>query len=399
LGLRRSVSRQPQRDVEAKADPARTPTIRGRGVRLRLSRLEAYVLTQTLIGVGTAFVILATIIGLIDFVELSRSVGGRSELGFGHALLLTALNAPMLILGLLPFAFLFGVLGAFVTLNRRSELIAMRAAGVSAWRFIFPAAAAAMAIGVLTVALINPITSMMNARFEQERDALTDGFTQKAGAGTWIRQGDAQTQIVIHAQDHDQTFGVLRLKQVSLFISTPNRAQGLQFSRRIEASEARLFPGFWQLTGAREATPGAEALSYDSLSIPSSLDARAALERFASPKAVSFWGLARAITATEQAGFPATGYRLELQEQLARPMLFAAMSILAAAFSLRLVRLGGLAALAGSGVALGFVLFFFNEFCRALGTTGAIPPFAAAWTPPLLALLSGFALLCYTEDG
>jgi lipopolysaccharide export system permease protein len=44
-------------------------------------------------------------------------------------------------------------------------------------------------------------------------------------------------------------------------------------------------------------------------------------------------------------------------------------------------------------------LFFFNQFCQALGQTGAIPPFAAAWTPPLLALLSGFALLCYTEDG
>jgi lipopolysaccharide export system permease protein len=88
-----------------------------------------------------------------------------------------------------------------------------------------------------------------------------------------------------------------------------------------------------------------------------------------------------------------------MEEQLARPLLFAAMSILAAAFSLRLVRLGGMTMLAGSGVALGFVFFFFNEFCRALGSAGAIPPFAAAWTPPLLALLSGFTLLCYTEDG
>jgi lipopolysaccharide export system permease protein len=368
-------------------------------MRRRLYRIEIYVLTQTLIGVAAAFGILATIIGLIDFVELSRSVGGRTEISFARTLLLTALNAPTLILGLLPFAFLFGVLGAFVNLNRRSELIAMRAAGVSAWRFIFPAAGAAMAIGMLTVSLINPVASTMNAQFEKQRDELMAGFIAPAGKDDWIRQGDAQTQIVIHARSHDEDHGVLRLKQVSLFISTPNRAHGLQFSRRIEAAEARLMPGYWQLFGAREATPGAEALSYDSLSIPSSLSARAALERFASPKAVPFWGLARAITSTEQAGFSATGYRLELQEQLARPVLFAAMSILAAAFSLRLVRLGGLAALAGSGVALGFVLFFFNEICRALGTAGAIPPFAAAWTPPLLALLSGFTLLCYTEDG
>jgi len=79
--------------------------------------------------------------------------------------------------------------------------------------------------------------------------------------------------------------------------------------------------------------------------------------------------------------------------------LFAAMSVLAAAFSLRLVRLGGVALLAGSGVALGFGLFFLDQFCGALGEANAVPPFVAAWTPPVLALLSGFTLLCYTEDG
>jgi lipopolysaccharide export system permease protein len=102
---------------------------------------------------------------------------------------------------------------------------------------------------------------------------------------------------------------------------------------------------------------------------------------------------------TEQAGFSATPYRLRLQQLFATPLLYAAMSILAAAFSLRLMRLGGLAALAGSGVGLGFVIFFFNQLCEALGKSEVIFPFAAAWAPPVLALLAGFTLLCYTEDG
>jgi lipopolysaccharide export system permease protein len=75
------------------------------------------------------------------------------------------------------------------------------------------------------------------------------------------------------------------------------------------------------------------------------------------------------------------------------------MSVLAAAFSLRLMRLGGLPALAGSGVVLGFAFFFFNQMCIALGRAEIIPAMLAAWTPPLLALLSGLTLLCYTEDG
>ncbi len=75
------------------------------------------------------------------------------------------------------------------------------------------------------------------------------------------------------------------------------------------------------------------------------------------------------------------------------------MAVLAAAFSLRLIRLGGLAGLAGSGIALGFTFFFFNAVCGALGRSGIIPTYAAAWAPPVLALLSGLSLLCYTEDG
>jgi lipopolysaccharide export system permease protein len=158
-------------------------------------------------------------------------------------------------------------------------------------------------------------------------------------------------------------------------------------------------PGYWRLSNVREATAGAGVLRTESLSIRSSLDAEAAMERLASPDAIAFWRLPSAIRLTEQAGFSANGYRLRLQQLLATPMLFAAMSILAAAFSLRLARLGGRALLAGAGVALGFGFFFFNEFAGVLADADVIPTIAAAWAPPLVALLSGLTLLCYTEDG
>ncbi|MBV9511907.1 MAG: LPS export ABC transporter permease LptG [Caulobacteraceae bacterium] len=366
---------------------------------MRLGRIERYVLARTLIGVASALAVLSTVIVLVDFVEQSRTVGVRAELGFSETAWLTLLNAPSVILILLPFAFLGGVLSTFVGLNRRSELIAMRAAGVSAWRFIFPAAAAAFVVGVLTVTVFGPVASWMNGAYQHARAGYMDTGKPGHAGDLWLRQGDARNQMVIRARAHDFDGGTLRLQGVSLFISSQGHGQGVEFSRRIEAAQARLAPGSWLLSGVREATPGGEALAYDTLSIPSTLTASGALERYAQADTISFWGLWSAITHTEQAGFSATAYRLQLEQLLAKPLLFAAMSVLAAAFSLRLIRLGGLAALAGSGVALGFGLFFFNQICNALGQSGAIPPFAAAWTPPVLALLSGFALLCYTEDG
>jgi lipopolysaccharide export system permease protein len=177
----------------------------------------------------------------------------------------------------------------------------------------------------------------------------------------------------------------------------PNGELGV--SRRIEASEARLLPGSWRLSDVREAFPGSGIEHSEQISIPSGLDHRNAMEKLVSPRSVAFWRLPAAIRSAELAGYSSTRYRLRLQQLLATPLLFSAMSILAAAFSLRLMRLGDLARLVGAGVGLGFVVFFLNEFCGALGATEVMPTAVAAWAPPTLALLAGVTLLCYTEDG
>ncbi|HUO12747.1 MAG TPA: LptF/LptG family permease [Caulobacteraceae bacterium] len=363
-------------------------------------RMERYVLTRMLAGLGGALAMIAAVVMLICFVELSRTYGGRPDVGFTRLVELMLLQSPAIMLLLLPFVFLFGTMAAYVTMNRRSELVAMRAAGLSAWRFIFPAIAASALLGAFDVAALNPAAADLNGRFEDAKTLIEQGHAGKEGPGAiWLRQGDQHTQIVIHASQHDMQGGVVHLRQVSLFLQTLTAGGDLQFTRRIEAAQARLDPGFWRLTDVREATPGAGSVRSESLSIPSTLDRRTAMEKFAARDTVGFWDLPETIQHAESAGFSSAPYRLRYQQLLATPLLFAAMSVLSAAFSLRLMRLGGVAGLAGAGVALGFVLFFFDDLCGTLGSTEVIPPVVAAWTPPLIALLAGITLLCYTEDG
>ena len=364
-----------------------------------IGRLERYVLVRTFAGVLAALAVLSAVILLVQFVDLSRSVGVRADVGVGQLFGLTLLKSPGLILLLLPFVFLFGGMSAYVGMNRRSELVAMRAAGVSAWRFILPSTAAASLMGILVVTLFNPMAAGLSARYEAQRARLMDSYLGDAPKEIWLRQGDDKNLMVIHAKARDSTEGMVRLRGVSLFVYQKD-ARGIpRFRRRLEAAEARLEPGYWKLTDVREATAGESSVRSDSLSIRSSLDAESAMERFSSPDSIAFWRLPAAIHQTELAGFSAAGYRLRLQQLIATPLLFAAMSILAAAFSLRLVRLGGLAGLAGAGVAIGFVFFFFNQFSGALGGANIIPLAVSAWAPPTIALLLGLTLLCYTEDG
>ena len=365
---------------------------------LRLGRIERYVLVQQARSLAIALAVIAALIMLIDFVEISRGVGSDVDLSGARILALMALKSPQVILQLLPFVFLFGTLAAFVGLNRRSELIAMRAAGVSAWRFVLPAAGAALIFGVVTVTALGPLAASADGLFQRERSRLSGSAAgADADQAVWIREGDDARQIVIRAARQDRASA--RLLGVTFFIYT-NDERGLRtFSERIDAASATLANGSWRLVDAVGAQAGQRAVRYSSLSLPSSLADDEAFERFARPQSTPFWSLPAQVARVEAAGFSSTAYRLRLQQLLATPLMFAAMSILAAAFSLRLMRLGDLARMSAAAVVLGFGFFFVNQAASAFGSAEVIPPWLAAWLPPLLTALAAFTLLFYTEDG
>jgi lipopolysaccharide export system permease protein len=364
----------------------------------RLGRIERYVLVQQARSLAVALGVIAALIMLIDFVEISRGVGSDVDLSGARILGLMLLKSPQVILQLLPFVFLFGTLAAFVSLNRRSELIAMRAAGVSAWRFVLPAAGAALLFGVVTVTVLGPLSASADALFQRERARLSGSVAgAEADPTVWIREGDDTRQMVIRAERQDRANA--RLLNVTFFIYT-NDPNGMRtFSERIDADSASLSNGSWRLVNAVGAEIGQRAVRYATLDLPSSLADEEAFERFARPQATSFWSLPAQIRRVEAAGFSSTAYRLRLQQLLATPLMFAGMSILAAAFSLRLMRLGDLPKMSAAAVVLGFGFFFVNQAAAAFGSAEVIPPSLAAWLPPLLTALAAFTLLFYTEDG
>ena len=372
--------------------------------RWKLTRIERYVVIRSLLAVLAALGVISALIMLIDFVNVSRNVGVKVDIPAVQVLYLTLLKAPNDILLLLPFAFLFGVLGAFVGLNRRSELVAMRAAGVSAWRFIFPAAGAAFVIGWFVILAVNPVASWMNGRYETEAQRLATGVSAAQSQSVWLRQGDGRTQVVIHARA--KPAGGDTLQDVSFFIYTigdrgqpgvlaPDRGQVRRAPQGLLADLLRRPRGGARRAGGALRDPVDPGATLQPCPPPTTSSP-------AAPSSVPFWSLPRVIHGVQAAGFSATTYSLKLQQLLAIPLLFAAMSILGAAFSLRLMRLGGLAVLTSSGVALGFVIFFFNPSSAESARQGGCHCYTGACRmapPQSWRFLSAFTLLCYTAGG
>lgn len=361
------------------------------------SRLGLYLIARICGGILVAFLFFIAAIFLIDTVEQMRQVGTRTEFSVWEAMRLTLLKAPMLVEQTLPFIVLIGAMIAVWGLNRSSELVAMRAAGVSAWRFLMPSALVGVVLGIVTVTALNPLGAHLFRQFEAEKeDALSAYASSDSANGIWLRQGDREGQVVIHADSIDS--GSAKLLGAT-FMFFEMQEDTLRFTRRIRAATAELMPGFWQLTDLVEATPGGRPVRQSHLAIPTTLDATELINRFVDPDSLSFWSLPAFVAEAREAGFAPTRYELKWHSLLAYPLLLAVMAGLGAAFTLQLHRLGNLVRWVFAGAGVGLFLFFYSRLAGAFAETQTVPAAVAAWSAPLAGMFIALSMIAFMEDG
>jgi lipopolysaccharide export system permease protein len=359
--------------------------------------LSAYIARQFLTWFCSVFGTMVCITFLLDYIELLRRGGTRTQATWSVLLEMAALKLPQTAQDVMPFAILFGTMLVFWRLTRSNELVVARAAGVSVWGFLTPAILVALLIGVVAVTLFNPIASAMEASYETlDNRILRIGGDplSLSNAGLWLRQDDpAGGQIILHGDKVNSPD--LRLRQVSVFFL--NRRS--EYTARIEARSAQLDGGFWTIADGQRFRPNQPPEPVGTLRLATRLTASKIEESLASPDTMSFWELPGFIALLEQSGFSAQRHRLHFNILLARPFLFCAMVLVAATFSLRMQRRGGAAALIVSGVAAGFLLYFLSDIVFALGLAAKIPVLLAAWTPAGVSTIFGVSMLLHLEDG
>lgn len=367
---------------------------------MRLSwTFSRYLGSRFLAGIGVVFIGCACLIFLVDLVELLRRASNREGIPVDTVIAMALLKLPNVAEAALPFTVLFGGIWTFVRLTRSNELVIARAAGVSVWQFIAPALSIAALIGVFVITVYDPVGATLNARFEQLESKYLRGNTSTLAmksTGFWLRQGAGDMQSVIHAAKVSQvTDDSMRLEKVLVFLY---RDQD-DFAGSIGASAAELEDGSWRLEDATLWRMGETPRHFAAYALPTALSAEQIRESFASPKTLSFWELPRFIALAQAAGFTALPHRLHWHGILATPLMLCAMVLIAATFSLRVTRLGGVPQLAGAGILTGFAFYFLTDVSQAFGVSGILPVVLAAWAPASIALLLGLAMLLHLEDG
>lgn len=359
----------------------------------------ARVFAESLAGMLAA---LTGLISLFDFIELLRRSASRPDATFSIVAAIAALRLPWIAMQILPFAVLLGGILAFWKLTRSSELVVARASGVSAWQFLAGPFLVAVLAGAFATAAVSPVSAVMRARAEaMDNTYLRVGGGPLAlnGGQLWLRQADStldpQGVAILHARAVSLKGGVLAGQDVSIFRLDGND----RLLERVEASRATLGHGAWELANARTITPGHLPSAAREMELPTNMTVARVQESFAPPDTLSVWALPGFIALLDRAGFSSIRHRLQFQTLLALPLLAGTMTLLAAGFSMRPARRGGVARMIGSGVAAGFALYLVSKIAEEFGQSGALPAMLAAWAPALSGLMLSVALLLHLEDG
>lgn len=346
----------------------------------------------------TAFWFLLGVSGIIflaDFSETARRMSGLPGYSVPAALGLTAMRLPLILQQTIPFIALFAGMTTLIALNRRYELVVTRAAGISVWQFITPFVVGALALGILTFAVINPLAAW------GERTALSveAGWRGENSAGRssqiipWLRQSSGGVETIIGAKSFEENGTLLNGVIMIQFDEDGNIA------RRLDAATAKLEDGYWLLNDIDEMRRGEIPTHINEERVSTNLRKEFVEERLAKPETVAFFDLSRKIDVAKSFGLSTKALETQYHFLLSMPFLLIAMTLIAATVSLKFSRFAQSRSVILGGILSGFVLYVVTVLVRAFGSSGVIPPFVAVWVPVVVAMAIGATILLHQEDG
>ncbi|HZU51004.1 MAG TPA: LPS export ABC transporter permease LptG [Sphingomicrobium sp.] len=299
---------------------------------------------------------------------------------------------PMLTSRFLPFSVLLGTLIAFVSLNQNSEVVAMKASGLSAHQILAPLIVASIGLAAILFAFNEGVVVNSTRVVTAWSDNDYKPVPQANGTLTnvWVMSGDDLVRArsaggkPFTAQGltiYDRSGGNLqRVIHADRAIPSPQSNDWLL--QKVSIYDANM--SVVQHLPSMHAMPGVTA---DQLKLAK-----------VDPTELDYWTLKRRIRELEIAGRPTDEARAGLAHKISQPLSILLMPLLAGIAAFGLARSGQVLMRAVGGMALGFAYFVVDNFSLAMGNAGTYPPLVAAWAPFFLFLLIGETVLIRTEE-
>jgi lipopolysaccharide export system permease protein len=331
---------------------------------------------------------------LLDLLAVSDDILAADGASRTEIFYYLKLRLPQLVSQFIPFTALLATLLAMATLNQHSEIVIMKASGLSSHRILLPMGVVCALIAVLHFAFNEIVLIEANAelRYWEDNEYAVDlAPPPEYSANARIVDG----RNVILAEAVHRNGNVVILDQVSIY----GRDETGKVTDLVRANFAAHIDDEWKLFEVRrfDVTTHSfvpEETSEWNISIPPERFLTATVE----PDFSSALSLYRAIKRLSTEERPVNSLIASLLQKITGPASTLLMPLLGAIAGFGIHRAGSLLLRVVSGMALGFAFFVADNFMMAMGEFGVAPPFLAATAPFLFFLTVGMAVIFYTEE-
>ncbi|MAY18990.1 MAG: LPS export ABC transporter permease LptG [Erythrobacteraceae bacterium] len=355
--------------------------------------LTTYLAKMFVVRIVAVLIMLVLVLMALDLLGSSGDILAPEGNGQAEILKYASLRIPQLIARFLPYSVLLATLITLVTLNQNSEVVAMKAAGLSAHQVLAPLLLTAAVVAVISFAFNERIVTRANATLKAWEAVEYGAIPEATGVRSNVYLTDGEN--ILTASTLTGTGDNIELDNVTWY----SRAPGGIIREQVRADHATFAAPGWQLENPRRFDVGAaEVEELETLVVAEGLTPEAIDLQSVDPDAQSFWELSETIDEYEAAGRRTTEMRASWWHRISGPLSALLMPLLGSVAAFGLARSGQLFVRAIIGMALGFAYFVVDNAALAMGSFGGYPPFLAAWAPFFLFLLVGETVLIRTEE-
>lgn len=352
--------------------------------------LHRYLVRTLLAYSAMVLAVLLTLGALFVFIREQDDIG-TGDYGAADALLFALLSLPQQAFDLMPIAVLIGAMLGLGALARGSELVVVRAAGVSIMGVTAAVATGGLLLFLFTAAL-GELVAPPSQKFARQQKAFSKfADVSFAGAGSaWIKDGE--TMISVEEQAGDNLFGGVHVFR----FDGPQRLLSVGQAARATVAEGSQ----WQLESYRETRFDAEQLQ-------ATREPRAMLTTRADPgflglaisepRQLPSFALLQLIWHLQANGLDTRSYEFAFWSRIARTCAIIVVAVLAIPFAFGPLRTSGAGARTVIGVLIGVAFFLVQRTLESGTIVFDLDPIILAWIPTSMLILLTGALLAGTR--
>lgn len=337
--------------------------------------LDRYILKEFVVFFLLILVSYTGLFLIIEFFEKIRMFLSNHASAY-HIASYFFYSLPFMISQIIPVAVLLASLITYSSLSRHSEIVAMKACGISLYRTSAPIIAVVMIICIFAFFIGEFITPKANQRAD---DIKYIDIQKKEPLGTfkqnqiWYRG----TNTIYNFKYFDPEKNILKGITINFLDKNFNLTMRID-AERAEWKDSGWF--FYNILITKYGTgdfPSLQRIASQKINLLERPDDFKIVQKDADK--MGYMELKNYIIKIRAEGYDVTRYIVDMYGKMAFSFVSLILAIIGISFAVKSERSSGIALSFGIGIVIGFSYWIVYAFFMSLGRSGTMPPFLSAW--------------------